>query len=89
MALRKTIKKDVYGKEIFFENSYIKVEQVRGNKNLINFELVTYTDDTLAYELERTQLSFTPDQDEESIRWDKQCYEYAKTLSEYADVVDV
>lgn len=89
MAISKTI--DFKG--VVVENAYIKVEGLSGNKEKIVFYLNAYKD-VIASEnkenaLNSHMIEFVPSKDEESLRWDKQAYEYAKTLPEYTEAIDV
>lgn len=78
----------VYGRNINFKGALHKVENVSGNKNGINFKMVVYTED-MENAIAHKDYYFVPSNEEDSPRWDKQCYEHAKSLEEYRDSIDV
>lgn len=72
------------------EEAYLKIDIVRGDKNTLGFSLVPYKEKNSSDPLEEgTYYEFRVNQDENSVRWDKQAYEYLKTLPEYASAIDV
>lgn len=86
------IKKDIIYKNITIENAYIKAEGFTGDKDNLKFYMRAYKDiessNSLDNVLTSDELIFVPSNLEDSIRWDKQAYEYAKTLEKYADAID-
>lgn len=88
MAFMMNINKEVYGVTLTFNKAYHKVTDVRGDKDSVTATLKIYTDDTKQIELDTKLLTFAPDKDENSLRWDKQAYEYAKTLETFFGAVD-
>lgn len=64
-------------------NSYIKVFNVNGNKNNIEFIISYLNDDT---EIGTKKFNFIPTLDGDNFI--KQAYLYLKTLPEFADAVD-
>lgn len=88
MALQKNIEKQVINKTVIFEDAYIKIANITGNKELllVTVEILTevYGDIIKIFEFK-----FVPEENELSTRWDKQAYEYLKTTDEFADAVDV
>lgn len=88
MAVSKTI---TY-KNITIENAYIKAEGFTGYKNGLTFYMRAYKDKDSSNStdniLTSDEITFVPDDSENALRWDKQAYEYVKSLDEYSDVVD-
>ena len=85
MAITKQITKTVYGKELNFADSYIKVESVSGTKYNMDYEVV------VACEKEGEVLNtfsetFVPTLD--GSNFITQAYEHLKTLPEFSDAVD-
>jgi len=71
-----------------FNNCYIKITNLSGNKDLINIQVTVY--DTKGGKiLNRKNYSFTPSVSDTSKNFIKQGYEYLKTLDEYKDAVDL
>lgn len=88
MALKKTI---TY-KNITVENAYIKAESFTGDKNELTFYMRAYKDADSSLSIENVltskEIKFIPDSSETSVRWDKQAYDYAKALPDYAESID-
>lgn len=78
---------------IVAEHAYIRIQELSGNKNFVGIRLEVFGDQELCNSgkspIAYYNYSFEPAKDEESLRWDRQAYEYLKTLPEYADAVDV
>lgn len=86
------IKKLMLESGLVIEHAYIRVQGVNGNKNLASVSLEIFASQSLC-ELGKApathrSYTFTPLEDETSPRWDKQAYEYIKTLPEYENAVD-
>lgn len=88
MALSKTISKNIYGKTIDFENTYIKIGQLTGSKEQLEFETLTFAEDMTNLISIQTHV-FKPSVLENSENFIKQGYEYLKTLDEYKDALDI
>ncbi|MEC0282439.1 hypothetical protein [Terribacillus saccharophilus] len=89
MAIGKTIKLD---SGIVVEDAYIQVFSLSGNKANLEITVDIYVSRAASISkpsVERRFYNFTPDQDDVSIRWDKQAYRYIKTLPEYEGAVDI
>ena len=69
-------------------NGYITVGNIAGNKEELTFKLF-YRKDKEGEILDFKELKFTPSQDDNSERWDKQAYEYTKSLPEFSKAIDV
>lgn len=87
MAFRVSHKKFFFGKELIFPNAYCRVSNVSGDKNNVIVQLTIY-DDAIAHILAVNNYNFKPSQSSDSERWDKQAYDYLKTLPEYIDAAD-
>ncbi|KWX71622.1 hypothetical protein AMQ84_27255 [Paenibacillus riograndensis] len=90
MALKKTIE---LPSGLTLQNAYIRVQGVNGNKNIADICLELFVSQQ-ACEEEKVPVThmyfrFTPDQEEDATRWDKQAYEHLKTLPEFENAVDV
>lgn len=88
MALSKSIQKVIYGKEIVFNNTYIKIAYLNGNKDNINFTVNIY-DETRNHLLEEKSYSFIPSIEDSSTNIYKQIYEYLKLLEEFTGSTDI
>jgi hypothetical protein len=88
MALTKTITiKDNYGEDCTFNDSYIKVTKIKGNKDLITFYAVFFTDDTTNYSIKLETHEYVPVLNNDNFI--KQAYLHLKTLPEFADANDI
>ncbi|OME62299.1 hypothetical protein BSK59_02175 [Paenibacillus odorifer] len=89
MALKADIQLD---SGIVVNGSYLKIGDITGNKDNLSFQLDTYMNKNASEEgkkvLRQTLHSFTPSAEDDSLRWDKQAYEYLKTLEEFKDAED-
>lgn len=89
MALRKTITTD-FG--ITVNDAYHKIETVGGNKNNVTITVNAYVTQEASQNgtsfINQKTFNFIPAPDDNSLRWDKQAYEYLKTLDEYKDAAD-
>ena len=88
MALNKNYTKNIYGKDIIFENAYIQIIHDDGDKNIRNIQVVIYDTNEKINIVEQTNYSFVPDITDGSVNFIKQGYEYLKTLDKYIDAVD-
>jgi hypothetical protein len=85
MAISKTLLINSFGKEILFENSYIKVDLFDGNKLNMNFNVISY-DKFQGIRLKSDLYSFALDLNGGNpIR---QAYLHLKTLPEFATATD-
>ena len=86
MALKKhmTLKSN-FGDDVSFNDAYIKIENVTGNKLQIRADVSIHkkVDGQI---IERTYYTFVPSMDGENFI--KQAYEYLKTLPEFAGATD-
>lgn len=69
------------------DNSYIKIQDIAGDKAVLNMTVVVLSEDKVE-EYDRLSYTFTPSVDEGSSDFIKQGYEYLKTLSEFAGATD-
>lgn len=88
MALAKSIKKEIYGNEMNFNNAYHRIAHLTGDKNIITCTL-EILDETKKYKLNEETFSFVPSITDDSKNFIKQGYEYLKTLDEYKDAIDL
>lgn len=73
------------------DNAYLRIVNVLGNKEKLTVFVDVFLNETTAqshYALGQRNYVFTPSQGESAERWDKQAYEYLKTLDEYVDAID-
>jgi hypothetical protein len=86
MALKKQmIIKSNFGDDVIFNNAYIKVVALSGNKQLMRIEVGTHKD-VNAPVVDRQQYYFAPDLDGKNFI--AQAYEHLKTLPEFAGAID-
>ena len=74
--------------EKIYEACYVKVVSLDGNKKYIN-GVALIIDQEISKPVYDYRFMFTPNQDDNSARWDKQAYEYLKILPEFKNAVDV
>lgn len=89
MAFEKTVAKSVYGERLVFGNAYHQITSIVGNKEKVDLMLTTFKNADKKDVLGSQTYNFVPSQDEYAPRWDKQGYEYLKTLDEFTDAIDV
>lgn len=86
MALAKTITlKTNFGDDVTFNNAYIRVATINGDKNLLNLEVFYFKEQGGKY-LQKTEMSFVPSL--EGVNFIAQAYTHLKTLPEFSDAVD-
>ena len=85
MALSKNTIKNIYGKDITFENAYIKITNISGNKELVILTVSIYSDNTQNNLIEIKEYNFIPNVENSAPNFIKQGYEYLKTLDEYKE----
>ena len=86
MALKKTLKlTNNFGTKSEFPDAYIVVDQIQGNKDFINLEVVIRSAPQGRF-LHRISSEFIPDM--EGSNFIKQAYEHLKTLPEFEGAVD-
>jgi hypothetical protein len=85
MALQKTLKINTFGKDIEFQNSYIKVDQVISTKNISQVIVEAY-DEKKENKIQNFYYKFIPNLDGDNFI--KQAYLHLKTLPEFAGAVD-
>lgn len=78
-----------YIKEEIINDCYIVVENLTGSKSNVNFSVVIYKTSDKSEVIDSKLYSFIPNVEENSSNFIKQCYNYLKTLPEYADAIDV
>lgn len=88
MAISKTLNI----KNIIIEDAYVRAERFTGNKNSVLFYVSIYKDNesskNLSNAIDTIEFSFVPSEDLTSVRWDKQAYNYLKSLPSFLDAVD-
>lgn len=71
------------------KDCYLRIDIMRGNKNKLGFNLVPYLNSESNVPLEEGEYyEFELLEHEDSARWDKQGYEYLKTLEKFKDAKD-
>ncbi|WP_143763782.1 hypothetical protein MKX34_23805 [Paenibacillus sp. FSL R5-0636] len=89
MALKMTLNFDT---GVVVENAYLNIGDITGNKDALYFQLDVYMSKSASEEgkkvIRQTLHSFTPSAEDDSLRWDKQAYEYLRTLEEFKDAED-
>ena len=86
MALSKTVTKSFFGKEVSYEDAYIKVGQIHGDKEelIASIEVRVSADGDI---IETRSIIFPLDLNGENPI--KQAYVHMKTLAAYAEAKDV
>lgn len=82
-----TVNKYAFGQTVLITDAYHRVESIGGNKDNLTFKLVSY-DGICTHEVSDNFYNFKPSVADDAFNFIKQCYEYLKTLDEYADAVD-
>ena len=86
MALKKQVTlKSNFGDDVIFNNAYIKVVALSGNKELMRIEVGTHRD-VNALVVDRQQYYFAPDLGGKNFI--AQAYEHLKTLPEFTGASD-
>jgi hypothetical protein len=86
MALSKSITlKSNFGDDVVFNNAYIRVVNITGNKQQLNVE-AHYCKTKDGMFLHKTQSAFTPSLDANNFI--AQAYEHLKTLQEFTGATD-
>jgi hypothetical protein len=85
MALEKTIALNFAGKEIEFQNAYIKVMSAGGNKTEVAAS-ISYFDKQNGNVFKQNIVSFAPSMDRGNFI--KQAYDHLKTLPEFSGAAD-
>lgn len=89
MALQFNKTVNIYGKNVLFEKCYARIETINVNKEYSIFTLSVYSNSTTNHLIDQLNYRFVPDTSDNAINYHTQCYEYLKTLPEYADAIDV
>lgn len=89
MALQNNFTKNVYGETLVFSEAYYQISGIRGSKERLNVSVLIYKDSSKSITLGNLSFSFVPSNEDDSLRWDKQAYEYIKTLDEFSEAIDV
>ncbi|OMD32088.1 hypothetical protein [Paenibacillus odorifer] len=78
---------------IVLEESYVRIQSLSGNKNVISISVEVFGSQSLCEEgkqpISFKGYFFTPSNEETAPRWDKQAYEYLKTLPEFENATDI
>ncbi|WP_340011790.1 hypothetical protein MHI32_01645 [Paenibacillus sp. FSL H7-0690] len=78
---------------IILEESYVRIQNLSGNKNIISIDVGVFGSQTLCEEgkppISFMNYFFTPNSEDSALRWDKQAYEYLKNLPEFENATDV
>lgn len=82
------LKTDWTIKEKTYKNCYVKIVSLDGNKKYIN-GVALVIDQAFNEPIYDYRFMFTPSNEDNSMRWDKQAYEYLKTLSDFKDAEDI
>lgn len=89
MALQKTITlTDNFDIEVSITDCYIKVTDMKGNKDLMSF-MVDYHKASDQGSIHQKRFTFTPSVADNSDNFIKQAYVYLKTLPEFSGAGDV
>ena len=77
---------------LFVDQSYIRVQGINGNKNLAVISLEAFVSQQTCEDgktpVAYSSYTFEPNTADDSPRWDKQAYEYIKTLPEFEGAID-
>ena len=79
---------DVIEKQLLYPNAYIKICNMRGDKEDINFRVCVYENNSKETIVENRYYKFKPSIADGSTNFIQQGYEYLKTLPEYVSAVD-
>lgn len=78
---------------LIVEDCYVKISYISGNKEKLYITIQYFKDkaaaDARLPHIEEAQYLFVPSTNDDSLRWDKQTYEYLKTLPEFEGAIDV
>lgn len=89
MAIKMTKKIKMNGIDVqefrIYPNTYIRIELVRGNKEMLDLLVRGYNEQEL---IDEKIYTFTPSVKDGSENFIAQGYEYLKTLPEFADAID-
>lgn len=86
MALKKQITlKSNFGDDVFFNNAYVKVGSLHGDKNSLRIDVNVHRTEGGAV-VDRHQFYFSPTLDGKNFI--AQAYEHLKTLPEFAGAID-
>ena len=86
MALKKqVILKSNFNDDVAFNNAYIKIENVNGNKTSMRFEVYIYKEKN-GFVVDRKSYAFVPTL--EGNNFIAQAYEHLKTLPEFEGAAD-
>lgn len=87
------IKKLILDSGLTIEQAYIRVQGINGFKGILTASLEIFLTKEICEEgnspIHFMSYNFVPDEDENSLRWDRQAYEYLKTLPEFEGAIDV
>lgn len=86
MAISKTVTKNAYGKELQFEDAYIRVEKVSGTKAMLYCDVCFYVNNGGDC-FDEIRVSFEPAMVNKNFI--TQAYEYLKTIPEFVGSTDV
>lgn len=90
MALQKDIDLE---SGLVVKDAYIRIVRIEGNKSMLTIVVNIYANREARLDrkpaVQSKVYNFTPSEDPDSFRWDKQGYQYLKTTNEYADAIDV
>ena len=88
MVIKKSVTKSVFGDVVTYDEAYHKITSVEGNKETLNVQLTAYKNEEKSIALHTQNFEFIPDDNEDSIRWDKQAYEFIKAQPEFENAID-
>lgn len=88
MALQKQIIKNIYGRELMFNNAYIQITNITGNKESIEMRVTTFDSCNKENALGFSNYSFIPNSDD-NYNFLEQGYKHLKTLTEFENAIDV
>lgn len=78
--------------EITVNQAYARIDSLVGNKTsltiYVNFYVTAEAANSGIPSFKQSSYEFTPNSSEGSERWDKQAYEYIKTLPEFEGAID-
>lgn len=81
MALKLTLKKVFFGKEVEYKDTYLRINSFNGDKDGVTIQASIYTDSTKETEIEKLPNYYCNIDIEKPIL--KQCYKYLKDREEY------
>ncbi|UAK17547.1 hypothetical protein [Sporolactobacillus terrae] len=89
MALKKLYSKEVYGKQLTFNDAYFEIESLQGYKQMITIYVNVYDNDQKQNVIDKLSFQYVPDINDDAKNNFKQGYEFIKTQPGFENAIDV